>query len=82
MKGFQFMLIIAMMTALAACGGASTPDARTPAGRSSASTGGAGEIDGDPDAPPSVPCETSDDCAKSQICVDDECAIPVPAGFY
>jgi hypothetical protein len=37
---------------------------------------------GDPDAPPAVPCETSDDCAEGQFCVDDECAIPAPAGFY
>lgn len=29
-----------------------------------------------------TPCQTSDDCAEGQICIDDECAIPVPDGFY
>jgi hypothetical protein len=29
-----------------------------------------------------VPCETSDDCPEGQTCVDDECAVVVPAGFY
>ncbi len=27
-------------------------------------------------------CSTSDDCQEGLICVDDECLVPVPDGFY
>ena len=82
MKVLQVMIFAALIVSFAACSGASSQDSRTPAGESSGSIAEADQGGGDPDAPPSVPCETSDDCAQSQICVDDECAIPAPAGFY
>jgi hypothetical protein len=82
MKWLYIIVIVVMLAAATACGGAQTKDARSPTGESTGATGQPTELDGDPDAAPSVPCETSDDCAPSQICVDDECAIPVPAGFY
>lgn len=83
MKGLRVVFIIVMLVAsIASCGGSATPEPDTPAGgQTGMGTGSDPEL-GDPDAPPSVPCETSDDCAEGQICVDDGCAIPVPAGFY
>lgn len=81
MRWIPLCVLLCAMLALG-CSGKTGAGASTPSGGSS--TGSEMGSSGDPelDAAPAVPCETSDDCASSQICVDDECVVPVPAGFY
>jgi hypothetical protein len=66
----------------AACGAGPAGGTHSPAG--TPLPGAGEEASGEPPGAPApgIPCETSDDCASGQICVDSECAIPVPAGFY
>jgi hypothetical protein len=74
------LVLAACLVVMASCGGPSTSTSTPqPDPGTSTTLGGPGEPD---EATLSIPCETSDDCTEDQICVDSECAIPVPAGFY
>jgi len=67
-----------------ACGG-SGGDAKEPddeKGSQAQGGGDAGPDGGGTKGIPAVACDTSDDCDDGLICVDDECAIAVPHGFY
>ena len=70
------IVVIFCAASLAGCG-APAAGAREPAEKADAQAG-SGSGGG---SSASLACETSDDCPPDQICVDSECAIPVPPGF-
>ena len=71
-------ICLAALLALPACGGTS---AGAP-GPEEAAAGGSEAPPGEVESPASPSCSTSEDCADDLICVDSECVMPVPPGFY